>query len=86
MRHALAAIEAAIFFCGPCLLIVPRLEIGPGTLGEEDAPHAPRAHRRTLPQFSAKSRNAQGAWRQRDAPLSINAWLIAIDNMFARCT
>jgi hypothetical protein len=48
MRHALAAIEAALFFCGPCLLIAPRLEIGLATLGEEDTPRALKHHARIV--------------------------------------
>jgi hypothetical protein len=44
----LAAIEATIFFCGPCLLIAPLLEIGLGTLGEEDTPRALKLHARIV--------------------------------------
>jgi hypothetical protein len=87
MRHALAAIEA-IFFGGPCLLIAPRLEIGLGTLGEEDRPRALKRHARIVEcrrNSTQKARSRRAHQRQRHAPLSINAWLTTFGNVLTRC-
>jgi hypothetical protein len=38
MRHALAAVEAAIFLSRPIALVLPRLKIGLGVLRQKSAP------------------------------------------------
>jgi hypothetical protein len=68
MRHALAAIEAALFFCGPCLLIAPLLEIRLGTLGEEDMPRALKLHARIV---ERRRNSTQKAGTRRAHSLSV---------------